>query len=899
MTTHADSEELDIPLTLQNELSSSMLMRDTPLNMAPTPTPTPQLQHNTAHRRESSDSVKSQLAVNRTLLHVDSRSSDRLSELSSSSMESLNMLLEKQRIRQLNHPLHQDHIIPSQNPAGSSGSAAVRPVKETNRISLTYDPISKRKVLNTYEIIRELGHGQHGKVKLAKDLVTGQLVAIKIVDRHEKKAKLLPKLFRRKITENDKIKKEIAIMKKLHHRHVVKLIEVLDDLKSRKIYLVIEYCSKGEIKWCSDDCMEMEATGPPVLDFQRVRGISRGVVLGLEYLHYQGIIHRDIKPANLLMSADDVVKISDFGVSLASTSIMRDQTTDSLREVDSKGTSTSTSTSSASSKTPSSRSSSETLDELELAKTAGTPAFFAPEICLGEEMFTKYNVDRSELFKGSCISLMIDIWALGVTMYCLLFGRLPFISDFELELFEKIANDAVEFPPYDELIENGVSHISCKEEYFAAVDLIQRLLEKNPAKRITIMEIKRHPFICWDFEHTAGFDDTLVSMKLAEKVLFQRDQRESYEQISITKQELKNAVSGVGKKIKESVLKSLPLKYYSNRLTKEKSSDSNDDYTGLGIGNSRDSSSSSLKSATYSNSPDTYQEVTEHNTTMVPAHLKSALSDVKTLEKIGSDASILLSEGSRMTDVNGSIMEASKSASEIGDDDEHLATTRSYSQSAIPSYENELRAFEERRERNNNMVDLPINSSFASLDSFYIDNYAMSKVSQATGRDREDATPQLQSTNSFINSQGHGVNYISLSSSSATLRKPSSSALNLFNSGMPSSRAPTPRTARPQRPISRRQNSRSPKTENTGSPSIPSSSRLPPLPSSPHKQQAPPSGRRVRRGNFIDILNESDSSAESDSDARSVESYSSSGSSSASSGSSSYASEESYPFEFA
>jgi len=160
-------------------------------------------------------------------------------------------------------------------------------------------------------------------------------VAIKIVDRHEKRSRMVPKLFK-KIIENDKIKKEIAIMKKLHHKHVVKLIEVLDDLKSRKIYLVIEYCSKGEIKWCQDDCMEMEAVGPPVQDFQSIRSITRGVILGLEYLHYQGIIHRDIKPANLLLSADNVVKISDFGVSLASTSIMIDNTVENLNDPDAR-----------------------------------------------------------------------------------------------------------------------------------------------------------------------------------------------------------------------------------------------------------------------------------------------------------------------------------------------------------------------------------------------------------------------------------------------------------------------------------------------------------------------------------------------------------------------------------
>ena len=117
-----------------------------------------------------------------------------------------------------------------------------------------YDPITRRKVLNTYEILREIGKGEHGKVKLARDLINNELVAIKIVNRKSRKER--PSLRMRKnssapvINEYElKVKREIAIMKKCRHKHIVALREVLDDLNSLKIYLVLEYMEKGEIKW--------------------------------------------------------------------------------------------------------------------------------------------------------------------------------------------------------------------------------------------------------------------------------------------------------------------------------------------------------------------------------------------------------------------------------------------------------------------------------------------------------------------------------------------------------------------------------------------------------------------------------------------------------------------------
>lgn len=318
-------------------------------------------------------------------------------------------------------------------------------VKETNHVNIDFNPVSGRKQLNTYEVIKEIGRGQHGKVKLAFNSESGDLVAIKIVDRNSK-----PKLGRKPGTSHEnKVRREIAIMKKCCHPNVVQLLEVLDDIKSNKIYLVLEYLEGGEIVWQAGE-------GVPVMSVDEARTVARDVVSGLEYLHFQGIIHRDIKPANLLRDKNGTVKISDFGVSYAS----------SLNSPD---------------------------NELELAKTAGTPAFFAPELCVST------NSSAVDI-RPPPITHKIDIWAFGVTLYCMLFGKVPFIAESELHLFGVIVNEPLVFPDEPESPSLSVSSDQSPRSFDGpqlelAKDLLQHVLEKDPKKRYDIMDIKQHPWM--------------------------------------------------------------------------------------------------------------------------------------------------------------------------------------------------------------------------------------------------------------------------------------------------------------------------------------------------------------------------------------------------------------------
>ncbi|CAG08975.1 unnamed protein product, partial [Tetraodon nigroviridis] len=113
----------------------------------------------------------------------------------------------------------------------------------------------------------------------------------------------------------------------------------------------------------------------------------------------------------------------------------------------------------------------EGADDL-LSCTAGTPAFMAPEM-INEE---------AQGFSGKVRLKALDVWAMGVTLYCFVFGRCPFYDEYVLSLHNKIKNKDVEFP------ETPVITEDLKE-------LIERMLDKNPETRITVPEIKLHPWV--------------------------------------------------------------------------------------------------------------------------------------------------------------------------------------------------------------------------------------------------------------------------------------------------------------------------------------------------------------------------------------------------------------------
>ncbi|XP_028752298.1 LOW QUALITY PROTEIN: CBL-interacting serine/threonine-protein kinase 9-like [Neltuma alba] len=146
-----------------------------------------------------------------------------------------------------------------------------------------------------YELGKTIGEGSFAKVKFARNVETGNHVAIKILDRNH--------VLRHKMVEQ--LKREISTMKLIKHPNVVNIFEVM--ASKTKIYIVLEFVSGGELfdKIANDGRLkENEARQYFPTTFNAV-----------DYCHSRGVFHRDLKPENLLLDSNGILKVSDFGLS--------------------------------------------------------------------------------------------------------------------------------------------------------------------------------------------------------------------------------------------------------------------------------------------------------------------------------------------------------------------------------------------------------------------------------------------------------------------------------------------------------------------------------------------------------------------------------------------------------
>ncbi|KAI8366345.1 kinase-like domain-containing protein [Choanephora cucurbitarum] len=153
---------------------------------------------------------------------------------------------------------------------------------------------SGRIKIGHYNIISTVGAGSFGKVKLAVHAITGQKVALKIINR-------------KKIASMDmggRVKREIQYLKLLRHPHIIKLYEVITT--PTDIIMVIEYAGRELFNYIVEKGKMAE---------DDARRFFQQIICAVEYCHRHKIVHRDLKPENLLLDANNNVKIADFGLS--------------------------------------------------------------------------------------------------------------------------------------------------------------------------------------------------------------------------------------------------------------------------------------------------------------------------------------------------------------------------------------------------------------------------------------------------------------------------------------------------------------------------------------------------------------------------------------------------------
>ncbi|NXV98956.1 MARK1 kinase, partial [Fregetta grallaria] len=279
----------------------------------------------------------------------------------------------------------------------------VQPIKSSSRQNI---PRCRNSITSTneehphignYRLLKTIGKGNFAKVKLARHVLTGREVAVKIIDKTQLNPTSLQKLFR-----------EVRIMKILNHPNIVKLFEVIETEKT--LYLVMEYASGGEV------FDYLVAHGR--MKEKEARAKFRQIVSAVQYCHQKCIVHRDLKAENLLLDADMNIKIADFGFSNEFT-------------VGNK------------------------LDTF-----CGSPPYAAPELFQGK----KYDGPE------------VDVWSLGVILYTLVSGSLPFDGQNLKELRERVLRGKYRIPFY--------MSTDCE-------NLLKKLLVLNPIKRGSLEQIMK------------------------------------------------------------------------------------------------------------------------------------------------------------------------------------------------------------------------------------------------------------------------------------------------------------------------------------------------------------------------------------------------------------------------
>ena len=223
-----------------------------------------------------------------------------------------------------------------------------------------------------------------------------------------------------------KILEKSKIIEKEDLERIYREMKIIKQLNHKNIIKVNEIFENNEYYFIIMEYCERGELFDYIVEKERLNEEESSfffyqIINGIEYIHSKGIVHRDLKPENILLKENKIIKIIDFGLS-------------------------------------------NYFNGKKLLLTpCGSPCYASPEMVSGN----KYN------------GFNIDIWAIGIILFAMLCGYLPFEDNDNNILFHKILDCNLEFP------------------YFlsdASIDILNKILEVDPNKRIKIHEIKKHKF---------------------------------------------------------------------------------------------------------------------------------------------------------------------------------------------------------------------------------------------------------------------------------------------------------------------------------------------------------------------------------------------------------------------
>jgi serine/threonine protein kinase len=302
--------------------------------------------------------------------------------------------------------------------------------------------------LDKYEKIEKVGEGTYGVVYKCKHKKTNEYVALKKI-RLENEDEGIPSTAIR----------EISILKQLKHPNIVRLVDLIHGEK--KLYLVFEFMEHDLKKFLD---LNNGPLSPPL-----VKSYLYQICAAIKYCHSKRILHRDLKPQNLLIDKNGAIKLGDFGLARAFGIPIKTLTHEIL-----------------------------------------TLWYRAPEILLGQKEY----------------STPVDMWSVGLIFYEMAHRKPLFAGDSEIDQIFKI------FQMYGTPTEKewvGITKLPYYKLNFPqfkgrgirkyntnidekGVDLLEKMLQLDPAKRISAKRVLTHPYFD-DFDKE-GFDDGCVFNKI-------------------------------------------------------------------------------------------------------------------------------------------------------------------------------------------------------------------------------------------------------------------------------------------------------------------------------------------------------------------------------------------------